>query len=319
MKRPIVIFLSLFTFIGCQKDIKVDKDISKIKIDLTIERFDQIFTDSKPSDLTKLKKTFPFLFSNEYPDSFWIEKMRDTLQVQLANEVNKSFSKFEDTKSEIELLFQHLKYYFPEFKTPRVISVTSNVDYRNRVIVTDSIVLIALDNYLGKDHEFYQSIPQYIVNNFCQDQITPDLASEYAKKYAYQPERRTLLDEMVYSGKILYFKDVVLPFKSDSEKIGYSKEQLNWAMSNEREIWRYFIENEMLFDTNSELLTRFINPAPFSKFYLDLDNETPGKIGQYIGWQIVRSYMINNDDNFSAMLIKGANEIYEKSKFKPRK
>jgi gliding motility-associated lipoprotein GldB len=319
MKRLIIVFLSVASFTGCKKDVNIDKEISKIKIDLTVERFDQIFIESKSSDLPALKKTFPFLFSNKYPDSLWIEKMADTLEIQLANEVNRSFSNLEDTREEIKLLFQHLKFYFPEFKTPRVITVTSNVDYRNKVIVTDSIVLIALDNYLGRDHEFYQSIPQYKVNNFNKDQITPDLATEYGKKYAYQPERRTFLDEMIYSGKLLYFKDVVLPLKSDSEKIGYSNEQLNWAMTNEGEVWRYFIENEMLFDTNSELLSRFINPAPFSKFYLNLDHESPGKIGQYIGWQIVKAYMKNNNDSFTNMLIKGANEIYEKSKFKPRK
>ena len=319
MKRLIIVFLTLGCFVGCQKDIKVSKEISKIKIDLNIERFDQIFVESKPSDLSDLKQTFPFLFSSRYPDSLWIEKMADSLQVQLASEVVRSFGDLKDIKSEISLLFQHLKFYFPEFKTPRVITVTSNVDYRNKVIVTDSIVLIALDNYLGTDHEYYQNIPQYLVNNFNKNQVTPDLATEYGKKYAYQPEKRTLLDEMIFSGKLLYFKDLVLPLKSDSEKIGYSMEQLNWAVDNEREIWGYFIENEMLFDTNSELLSRFINPAPFSKFYLNLDNETPGRIGQYIGWQIVRAYMKNNDSSFADMLIKSAKEIYEKSNFKPRK
>ncbi len=166
MKRLVIMFLTLGSLVGCQKDIKVDKEVSSIKIDLNIERFDQIFNESKPSDLAVLKKTFPFLFSNKYPDSLWIKKMTDTLQVKLADEVDKSFGNFEDTKSEIALLFQHLKFYFPEFKVPRVITVTSNVDYRNKVIVTDSIVLIAIDNYLGKDHVFYQSIPLYLVNNF---------------------------------------------------------------------------------------------------------------------------------------------------------
>lgn len=319
MSRLIIVFLILTSFVGCQKNSKIDRDITKIKIDLTIERFDKIFSSSKPSDLPVLKKEFPFLFSDKYPDSLWLEKMTDTLQIQLANEVKKSFGNFEDTKSEIVLLFQHLKFYFPEFKIPRVITVTSNVDYRNKVIVTDSIVLIALDNYLGSDHEFYGSIPQYLVNNFNKDQITPDLATEYGKKYTYQPKRKTFLDEMIYSGKLLYFKDVVLPLKSDSEKIGYTKDQQEWAIKNESEIWRYFIENELLFDTDSELLSRFINPAPFSKFYLNLDNETPGRIGQYLGWQIVRAYMKNNDDSFTDMLVRSANEIYEKSKFKPRK
>jgi len=319
MKRLIVLFLILGSFIACKKDNEIDRDIARIDIDFTIERFDRIFAESAPKDLTELKETFPFLFSSKYPDSLWIKKMQDTIQIQLSNETKRIFGDFENEKSEIKQLFQHLKFYFPEFKTPRVITVTSNVDYRNKVIVTDSILLIALDNYLGKDHGFYNSIPQYLVNNFNKGQITPDLATEYAKKYAFQPQRRTLLDEMIYYGKILYFKDIVLPLKTDSEKIGYTKDQLDWAMANEGEIWSYFIENEMLFDTDTQLLSRFINPAPFSKFYLNLDNETSGRIGQYMGWQIVKAYMKNNDESFSTMLIKSANEIYEQSKFKPRK
>ncbi len=319
MKRLLIVFFILSGFTACQKGVKIDKDIAKINIDFEVERFDRIFAESSPSDLPALKQDFPFLFSNKYPDSLWIDKMTDPLQIQIANEVNTSFSDFSNTNSEIKLLFQHLKFYFPEFKTPRVITVTSNVDYRNKVIVTDSIVLIALDNFLGVEHEFYESIPQYLVKNFNKDQITPELASEYAKRYAYQAQRRTLLDEMIYSGKLLYFKDVVLPIKTDSEKIGYTENQFDWSKVNEREIWSYFIENELLFDTDSELLTRFINAAPFSKFYLALDNESPGRIGQYIGWQIVRAYMKNNNVTIGEMLITDAADIYKKSKYKPHK
>ena len=307
------------SFYTCKKDNGIDKDIAKIDIDFTVESFDRIFAESSPKDLPKLKKGFPFLFSSKFSDSIWINKMQDTLQLQLSNETNRVFSDFKSARSEIKKLFQHLKYYFPEFKTPRVITVTSNVDYRNKVIVTDSIVLIALDTYLGEDHEFYSGIPQYLVQNFNKNQITPDLASEYAKKYSYQQQKRTFLDEMIYFGKILYFKDMVLPLKTDSEKIGYTQGQLDWAKANESEIWRFFIENELLYSTDSSFSGRFMNPAPFSKFYLELDSESPGRIGQYIGLQIVKAYMKNNNVPLSKMLISNPIEIYNNSKFKPRK
>ena len=319
MKRLIIVFLIMSSFYACKKDNGIDMDIAKIDIDFTVERFDRIFAESSPKDLPKLKKGFPFLFSSKFSDSIWINKMQDTLQLQLSNETNRVFSDFKSARSEIKKLFQHLKYYFPEFKTPRVITVTSNVDYRNKVIVTDSIVLIALDTYLGEDHEFYSGIPQYLVQNFNKNQITPDLASEYAKKYSYQQQKRTFLDEMIYFGKILYFKDMVLPLKTDSEKIGYTQGQLDWAKANESEIWRFFIENELLYSTDSSFSGRFMNPAPFSKFYLELDSESPGRIGQYIGWQIVKAYMKNNNVPLSKMLISNPIEIYNNSKFKPRK
>jgi len=64
---------------------------------------------------------------------------------------------------------------------------------------------------------------------------------------------------------------------------------------------------------------RFIADAPFSKFYLQLDRESPGRLGQYIGWQIVRAYMNNNDIAFLDMMKKDAAEIFNKSNYKPPK
>jgi len=129
-----------------------------------------------------------------------------------------------------------------------------------------------------------------------------------------------LLDEMIYFGKILYFKDKVIPFISENERISYTEEQLNWAKHNESSIWSYFVERELLFSTQAKLPSRFINPAPFSKFYLEaIDGESPGKIGQYIGWQIVKAYMEHNDTSLKALLIMDAEDIFNKSKFKPKK
>jgi uncharacterized protein YjaZ len=197
--------------------------------------------------------------------------------------------------------------------------VTSNVDYRNKTVVTDTIVIISLDTYLGSDHEFYADIPRFLTQNMKKSQIVSDLAGNYAKNYMFQSQRKTLLDEMIYFGKQLYFKDRMIPFKSDAEKIGYTQEQLDWAAANESQIWSYFIEKEMLYSTDNSLPGRFITDAPFSKFYLELDNESPGRLGQYMGWQIVKSYMNNNDVLMKDMLQMEAKEIFENSKFKPRK
>jgi len=145
------------------------------------------------------------------------------------------------------------------------------------------------------------------------------MASAYAENYIYPKRNKNLLDEMIYFGKILYFKDVMIPFKTDAEKIGYTQEQIDWAKVNEAQIWSFFIEKELLFSTDSKLPNRFINPAPFSKFYLEeIDRDSPGRIGQYIGWQIVKAYMKNNDVNLKEMLTENAENIFNKSKFKPQ-
>ena len=321
-KMSLRIFLLLilsFTLASCNEDDKLEEEISKIEVDFIVERFDKAYAAAKPSDLPKLKQAYPFLFSKHVPDSVWIDRINDTLQNQLLIEVGKAFPDFKDVNKDFEKLFQHLKYYDKTFSAPRVVTLTNDVDYRNKTIVTDSLLLVALDNFLGENHEFYQNIPRYLVQNMRKNQIVPEVAEAYGKKYAYQSGHKTLLDEMIYYGKLLYFKDVMIPFKTDAEKIGYTEQELKWAEANESPIWSYFIEKELLFSTDSKLPSRFIADAPYSKFYLELDNESPGRLGQYIGWQIVRAYAETTDENVLAILEKEPEEIFNKAKFKPKK
>lgn len=319
MKNAGFLLVLLLIFNACKESNQIEKEISKVDIDFKVERFDLEFAGAKSEDLPKLKADYPFLFSERIPDSVWVERINDSLQKELSHEVEKTYDNFDDVYEDIESLFQHLKYYDKTFKVPRIITVTSDVDYRNKTIVTDTIVLISLDTYLGTDHHFYEGIQRFLTSNMKRSQIVSDLAANYSEGYIFQNKPKTLLDDMVYFGKQLYFKDKMIPFKSDAEKIGYSEEQIDWAQANESEIWRYFIERELLFSTDNSLAGRFIADAPFSKFYLELDSESPDKIGQYLGWQIVRSYMKNNDVPFMEMLQKDADEIFNKSKFKPRK
>ena len=314
-----VIFLLFFAIFSCQNSSKVEKEISKIDVDLTIERFDRLFADATPSDLPGLKQNYPFLFPKMYADSVWINRMSDSIQKLQNKAVDSVFEDFSLTESEIISFYQHLKYYNKALKTPRLITVLSDVDYRNKVVVTDSIVLIALDTYLGAEHEFYTSFYNYIKQNLNKGQIVSDLAKAYAERLIYQPKRATFLEEMIYFGKQLYLKDVLIPFKEDHEKIGYYPEQYEWAQDNEFYIWQYFVEKELLYETDRKLLTRFILPAPFSRFNLELDSESPGRLGQYIGWQIVKSYMKNNKIPLQQLLQMEATEIFNNAKFKPKK
>ena len=128
-----------------------------------------------------------------------------------------------------------------------------------------------------------------------------------------------MLSQMVYYGKELYLKDLLIPNYTDAEKIGFKPEQIAWCAENESYMWQYFIQGQMLYSSDSKLPNRFINPAPFSKFYLEIDNESPGRVGQWMGWQIVRSFMENNDISVSDMLKLDAKSLFERSKYKPKK
>lgn len=314
-----LLFLVLISFYSCTSEKKVKEEVLSIDVDVTIDRFDEKFTQITPESLYHLKKAYPFMFPEHYHDSIWIQKSQDTLQVQLENEVAEVFSDFSKYEEEIILLFQHMKYYFTDFQEPEILTLISDVDYRNKVIYADSLVVVGLDNFLGADHFFYVDIHRYIAKNMTPEQLTPEIAEAISERYIMPPKSNTFMDLMVYYGKKAYLKELLMPLYDDYRIFGYTEDELDWAKANEMEIWRFFVERELLFSTDPQLAPRFINHAPFSKFYLELDNESPGSLGQYMGWQIVRAFAKNNETDIKQLLSLSGEEIYKNSKFKPRR
>jgi gliding motility-associated lipoprotein GldB len=306
-------------FFSCDSRSTLKSEIEKIPVDVELVRFDKIFGNATVADLPQLKKQYALFFPEQYADSIWEHRISDTLQRELNQAVQKTFPSEENLKEELQSLFQHLSYYFDNFSVPKVYTTTSDVDYRTKVIVADSLLIIELDTYLGSDHHFYGAIPKYITQNLRPEMIPSDVATAYSRQYIQVPRERTLLAQMIYFGKELYLKDLWLPEVNDADKIGYTEAQLVWATENEAYIWSYFIEKEILYSTDPKLPTRFISPAPFSKFLLELDNESPGMIGRFIGWQIVRSYMEKNETSPQQLMNIEPSVLFNNSKYKPKK
>jgi gliding motility-associated lipoprotein GldB len=304
---------------SCKEEKKVPEDIASIAVNLEVRRFDKEFASATPENLSAIKDKYPYFFPAQYPDSIWVAKLQDTLQVELRQAVDSTFSDFKEEHEALLLLFKHIKYYFPRYQVPVVITVTTDVDYENRIILTDSLLLIGLDNYLGKEHRFYRGIERYIAKGLDKQYLESDIVSAFAKKVIPLPRNRAFLDQMIYYGKELYLKDIVLPFQTDAQKIGYTEEELTWAGANEEQIWRYFIERELLYSTDTKLGPRFLDPAPFSKFRLELDNESPGRLGRYMGWQIVKAFMEKNDLTPQELWQLPGETIFKKSNYKPNK
>lgn len=320
MRKIIIVCSLIILFSSCENKSKVEKEVEEIPLEIKVERFDKIFFESPVAELPKIKATYPEFFPQGVEDQVWIEKMTNPLWKELYSEVQKRFGDFGPEKTAIEDAFRHAKYYFPETQVPEVITVIGEMDYNNKVIYTGDLLLISLELYLGKDHEYYQSeFPAYIRQNFEKHQMLPDIVSAFATGKIAEPSNRNLLSQMIYAGKELYIKDLLLPQASDADKIGYTPEQIVWSEENEEYMWRYFVEGNLLYDSDSKLGNRFINRAPFSKFYLEIDNESPGRIGTWVGWQIVRSFMKNNEVPLEQLLQMDAVEIFNKSKYKPKK
>lgn len=319
MKKIIIVAL-LFLFFAC--DEKKNKyDVEVMPVAISIERFDSVFYEMPDAELPKLKQSYPFLFPATVSDSVWLSKKKDTLLQHLYSEVKQRYATTTKLEKELGDVLARIKKYFPkEKKIERVITVISEVDTEAKAIYANPLVLLSLDCYLGGNHIFYESFPSYRQIEFSSQQIIPDVVTNFAmQKVPYPKKDKSLLAQMVYFGKIQYIKDVLLPTRSDADKIQYTTNQINWCKENELPMWQYFVEKNLLYSTDYKNNFRFIEKAPFSKFYLEIDNESPGRTGQWIGWQIVRSFMNNNEVSLQEMLTLDAKTLFEQSKYKPKK
>ena len=314
-----VVFIVLFFFSSCNLSKNDTIDLSNTKINLQIERFDSVFYNATKKNLPEIKKQFPYFFPNELTDSMALSKINNKDEQELFAETQKLYSNFSSVKSQLTDLFKHIAYYNKKFVAPKVITMLTNIDYENRVIYADSLLLISLDVYLGKNHVFYKDYPNYIKENNTKSHIVVDVANAIITKQMPRNDDRTFLGKIIHEGKKMYLLDVYLPSISEKEKIGYQQDKLTWAKVNEEQIWMYFIEKNLLFNTDSSLNSRFLETAPFSKFYIEQDKLSPGKIGFWLGWQMVKSYMKQNNVSLQELLNKSTIDIYKNSKYKPKK
>ena len=313
------VLIVLCLFFSCSNKNEPKIDVSNIHVDFSTKRYDIDFYSASETTLFKVKENYPYLFPKEFTDSLSLAKINDKDEQELFVETQKQFADFSTEKNELLTLFKYIKYYNPKFKAPDVITMLTNIDYENRVIYADSLLLVSLDVYLGKYHRFYKDFPKYIKENNTKEHIVVDVAKSIIDSQTLPSTKRRFIDKVIYEGKKMYLLDSYLPFISEKLKTGYSSDKLNWAKANEEEIWMYFIDRELLFSTDVKLKKRFLEDAPFSKFYMEQDQLSPGKIGVWVGWQIVHSFMKNNDVSLQKLLVTDEDIIFKKSKYKPKK
>lgn len=309
----------IFFFLSCSKERQNSPDLNGINSDPKIIRFEQLFYASSADELPELKAQFPYLFPAGNADSVWVSKIEDEDEQYLYSETQKQYADFSNQRSRLESLFNHIKYYFPSFEEPRIITMVTQLDYNNKVIYADSLLFVGLDLYLGEGHEVYADFPDYVKQNYHKDHLIVDVADAIVRPLLRPSENNSFVSGMVQEGKRLEILSLLLPDLSKEEIIGYSKEQWEWAEMSEGNIWKYFVQNELLYSTDPELTRRFIEEAPFSKFYLEVDRDSPGRIGSWFGWRIADAYWSNVDPGMRGLITVDNEELFKRSKYKPAK
>lgn len=298
IKHFLKFILLLCIFTSCQ-DERPKADVSKISIQTTFKRFDQAFyqldTNNFEDGLNRLKTVYSPFFASEGSIDFWKYQRNNPEALKLYVDVQKTFGDFKALDNQLNLAMKRYYWHFPKSDTIQFYSYISNLDFDYPILFADTICFAASDMYLGANKEYYAQLPSYI-GYFRNPKFTVRdcIHALVTTKIKPNKDASSLLDDMIYHGKQLYALKTLLPDLEDHNIVRYPKEKLDFCINNERSVWSYFVENDLLFDTKMGTKRRFIELAPFSKFRMNFDNETPGMIGYWVGWQIVSSYMATN-------------------------
>ncbi|AGC75942.1 gliding motility protein [Nonlabens dokdonensis DSW-6] len=305
--------------LSCNTASQLESEIKAIPIDVELRKFHEEFSNSEAQDLPRLKEEYPMFFPQRTADSIWISKLsgKDTIYNVLEKAVQDAQFDYGRIEEDIENVMKHVVYYFPDFEPTPIVTVLSEVNYRQKVIPIENQLIVSIDTYLGDDHELYLGINKYQRENLNREQLPADVALAYSRLFVEPSFDRSLLGNMIYHGKLHYLQELFAPHTTGDQRFSFTPEKYNFTVENESQMWRYFVDNELIYKTDSKLLSRFILPAPFSKFYLEVDQQTPGGVGRYIGYRMVKSFMENNEVDIETMIQLNAEDIFERSKYKP--
>ncbi len=343
MKKTTFIVLLLAGLAACNSKDK-GPDLSGIKVDLKIERYDRDFfaidTNFIVPGLNNLDQKYPGLTNlfiqqviGVNPDS--VETgVKNFLRVsaKLYDTINVVFPETGKLQQDFTEAFRHIKYYFPKYELPRVVTIAGPVDALAQSdagptpdFLRPGMLGISLQFYLGSnfsvyhDPYFIQNVaPEYRSRRFSKEYIIADALNLIINDISPdQSERKPLIEQMIEKGKRWWLLDQFIPNAPDSIKTGYTQAQLDWCNGNEGMIWSYLVKNEDLNSLNPAIIQAYIGESPFTQGFSQ--EYSPGNMGQWIGWQIVKKYFSKNKDIKPLELMQtDPKKILEEAKYKPR-
>ncbi len=307
---------------------RLDIDTRNIKIaPVHIQRYEkalfEIAPDSMQRQLKAIASQFPVFLDTDLDDTLNImrldEFITDPLNRQLYEKTLEIFPDLTPYERNFTEAFKRFKYFFPDAELPDVFSYVSGLLYENPVQFFNDDMIIALDMYLGPDLETYRKmrLPLYAIRTMRPEYLVRDGIHElYLYHFALRPGT-TFLDQAIDKGRQLWFLDAMLPATADSIKIGFTQAQLEWCRQNEANIWSFIIQNDLLYSSDTQVLRKFFNDGPFTA---DFSTDSPPRIGEWIGWQIVRSFMNRNGKVSPEELFTNtqAQDILKLSGYKPK-
>jgi len=314
----------LLLVIACDQQL-CRETVEPEAVELTLQRIDQeIFQAKSSTEIEKIlekNESFANLFldAGEYPNTKVLAEQifklfKNPSIDTLFQESQNAFNNLDQIIAELEDALGRLKVYFPQAPEPIIQTVVTGL-YKD-LIITNEEVIIGMDFFIGKNASYPpQQIPEYILKRYTTEHLSANIIQFISSQFVQQSSGETMLAEMIDHGKSYYLLSKLLPCTPENILIGYTEEEWQDAFENDAIIWANFVENEILFETSHEVKQKFLGERP--NVY-EIGEKCPGRIGRWLGWQIVNAYVDKTGVSVQTLLAeKDANKIFRLSEYKP--
>ncbi len=198
----------------------------------------------------------------------------------------------EPQREQFELAFERLHALFPDSLIPRVVAFNSGYNYG--IFPTDSVLGIGVEWFIGKDHPVIgylapEQFPLYVKERMTPEMIVPSAVKGWLLvHYTRDIRGADVLTNLVETGKVIALLNALMPEVEPNLNFAFSKEQLAWCEANEFQIWKDIIGKDQLFSKKSDDIGRLMNDGPFTPGF---PRESPGHIGEWVGYRMVSAYL----------------------------
>ncbi len=333
MKKIFSILIILLAFYSCNKNVrKEDLNESEI-VKIKINRFDSALisldTTNLVSSVRRISSQFP-----EFKNIFFSEILdfnpTDSSGIQMAiktylkdsafslvnEDVLLQFKNSEDIENDISDAFSVFFHYYPQKKLPKIYFFVSG--FNRSIYFNDNIIAVGVDMYMGNNYPKYQEITyKYLTYTMQRKFVSVDVVSTLLfRNFPFDGKKDRLLDHMLYRAKVLYFLSELMCDRDRMDILGYTQEQWKWCEKYEKNIWASVVENKDLFSTDTQLIGKYLNDAPFTE---PVAQESPGRLGAWVGLRIIDAFMRNNPKVTipELMQLNDYQYILQESNYKP--
>lgn len=322
--RPVLLIILIVFLSACGSEACRDS-IEPVKVDLKVERLEEeLFEATSSKEVELFLGNYPdfaqfFLHSDQYPaDSILAKSIFNLIQNPsidtLFQESIEAFQNFDAIISELETSLGRLKAYYPQTQIPLVQTAVTGL--YNDMFITNEHIMIGLDFFIGEDASYKpQQIPNYILKRYTPEHLTASIMQFISSQYILPGKGDAMLVEMIDYGKSFYLMSKIMPCTPESILIGYTDEEWSDVFENEEIIWANFVQNEWLYETNHSMKQKFLGERP--NVY-EIGDKCPGRIGRWLGWQIVNSYAERTGISVEELMKEtDHNKIFTQSGYKP--